>query len=197
PLAGRRWTKVNGKRSLRVLGLALAAFTVAGLVGSIPAAYGTPVRGTASIATAELNPVAGAQTTFHIAIQNAPISQAPNPGTPTPLNFVDIDPSLDFYTPTAGVAPTGWAQRVTPSGRVIFTTTDPTAYIPPGGQATFGVTTQVARPAQDAARDWFVAVSDDAGKTTQRESALTAGALTTTIRVLNVLSVQLTSPAAA
>jgi hypothetical protein len=110
---------------------------------------------------------------------------------------VSIIPPPGLYVSVQGIPPTGWTQQVSSEGDVIFETNDAAQRIAAGGSKSFGVEVHVGRPALDEARDWVVQASDNAGAQLVRQDPSATGSLTSIIKVLKVVSAEITTPVGA
>ena len=158
----------------------------------VPAASAAPV-GTASINAADRSIVAGtSEAAFRITVVNT-ASALPNQDlTFNPsVNHVAVIPPQGRYTPVAdfGTLPSGWTGRLNGQGFYIFEHSG--AGLAPGTNAVFTVKAAVGRPTVDLARLWRVNLSSDRGVSNSPATEATPGALTTTIKVLQILDTRI------
>jgi len=167
--------------------LIFSVATILAITG-IPASA-TPV-GTATL-TSGLDILAGST--------DAPFTlQVRNTGTQVigeSVNFVSI--LVPNGLTVVDGSSSGWTRDVRQaSNRVLFSG----GSIAPGSNANFTVFADVARPAADSVKRWSISISSDAGNTASSVNPIdgpTGTALNTTVRVLQVLSAQLSGPSQA
>lgn len=127
------------------------------------------------------------QQVFDVTVSNPLL---PSEGTPATVNWVEIDPTSDFEL-LGGTGPGDWESDIrSAGGRVIFTGDT----LGPGESATFTVTTEVGQPQFDVSLPWSVSASDDGGTTATGYEPSESGALSPTIRVLQVVDNRFTGP---
>jgi hypothetical protein len=189
--------------------IALVATMVTALSVLALPAFGKATKGTASITavqgaatggTAARQILAGTtNAVFTIQVTNAPTPSPVPPGSPapTPYNLVSIIPPPGLYVSVQGVPPAGWTQQVSTEGDVIFETNSAADRIAAGQSKSFGVEVHVGRPALDETRDWVVQASDNLGQQLVRQDPAATGSLSSVIKVLKVVTAEITAPTGA
>jgi hypothetical protein len=183
---------------MRIQSLMVVLAILAGMIATaVPAS--AVVAGTATLAQSSRNVLSGAtlETGYLFTVSNggsaAGTIETLDPGD-SDINWVRVGADLPgTFTLTNGSGDHGFNNvDVDSEGNLRFRG----GALPPGEDASFLVVAQAAQVAQDTAADWIVEVSDDNGRSIEKQSAPATdpGALTTTIRVLNLDSVAVTSP---
>jgi hypothetical protein len=186
--------KIGAKRMGAGLALGLVLGLTVTMVSALPAS--ASALATAQLTTPKEVLSGGAGGNFGIRVNNTEPAGGPlGLDAGRTINYVLITPPIDMVDAVAASAPSGWTVDVFGSdpAHVEFKG----GSIAPGGNATFNITGDVQRVANDLADNWLIRVSSNGGQSTLSAAASSPGALETTIRILQVLNVAIVAPALA
>jgi hypothetical protein len=171
------------------------------LVGLLPALPAfAALNGTSSITSAK-DLLAGRQHDITFRVNNPSTATAGLVGETQPdMNFVRILPASGFAISCPTDVPAGWNCRVTNNGFADFSDANPddaVGIIEAGANQSFTIAGSAPRPGNDQTRTWRTQMSANDGDEFVTNDPSTPGALDTTVRVLQVVSVLIADPAGA
>lgn len=185
-------------QSRLVRGGVLGALTalLMGLLPALPAS--AALNGTASITTVR-DLLAGRLHEMTFRVNNPSTATVPGVGeTQLTMNFIQIVPASGFILGCPAATQGIWTCTVTQKGFLEFEVPAPSSDgLKPGTNQSFNILGSAPRPGNDQTRTWQVQMSADHGETGVTNDPSSAGALDTTVRVLQVTSVVIAAPAGA